>query len=118
MWDYEVGMQVVCINDEGFINLSRGEVVPKVGNIYTIRWLEVYDNELCCRLHEIVNPEMQYGPEFCECMFIVPKHFRPVKKTDISDLEKLLKTNYDLGDLANGLSDGEYLPRVKEFENV
>ena len=88
MWEFELEAQVVCVNDE--FRFNAGEKTPVLGGIYTIREMMSEDGDLCIRLYEIINPEMYYGGDVTECWFL-SHHFRPVKKTDISDLEAILK---------------------------
>lgn len=89
MWDFELGQQVVCIDDEGF-SFRSNEKCPIKDGIYTIRDLMVDDEgELILRLFEIVNQPMLYDNEFTECWFIASR-FRPVRKTDISVFKALL----------------------------
>lgn len=86
-------MRVVCIKDFSQLSGLRGETLPIVGNIYTVREVvHYYKDRPAYRFMEIINSPRMYctsgGNVMDECCFAT-RNFRPV--TDISALIKLTK---------------------------
>lgn len=82
MFDYSVGQQVVCVDDD-WVDLTPGARTPVLGGIYTISYILPLspietERDLSFRLAEIYSINSWYH-----------WHFRPVKKTDISEFLKL-----------------------------
>lgn len=93
MSNFRIGQKVVCVYD-GWNRPSRGEIFPKVGNVYTIRDIiagRFNPQNTYLRLVEIVNPVIQYDLDRAEAQFNV-EAFRPAveRKTDISIFTKIL----------------------------
>jgi hypothetical protein len=93
-----VGTVVVCIHGDWRAS-PYGEVLPYRGQILTVRDVlpgpagDPLEDNLFLRFVEIVNPPHYagcWGAEYDEATFRI-EHFRPVRKTDISLFEKLLK---------------------------
>ncbi|WNV09994.1 hypothetical protein [Tardiphaga sp. 709] len=89
---FRVGQKVVCVAQ------CRAklpcEVMPRMGQIYTIRSICDYDDGIPGLLFaEIRNPELHYADGFGECDFNALK-FRPVveRETDISVFHEILRT--------------------------
>jgi hypothetical protein len=85
-------MRVVCIRDVKHLAV-RGEIVPVVGQVYTVReTLTFLNGTVGYRLAEIKNRVMWYnsidGKVLAECCFDT-RNFKRV--TDISELQKLTK---------------------------
>jgi hypothetical protein len=93
---FHVGQKVICIRSfsarEGF----GIEIVPLVGVVYTVRFIENHrdDPRLACGqmllLVEIVNQPFEYLAGFVECIFS-GDCFRPFVTTDISVFEPMLE---------------------------
>jgi hypothetical protein len=90
---FELNQPVVCILDS--VQNGRrpllGEIIPIVGQVYTIRSLhhDDFENSLGIRVHEIVNKPQHYIQGYIECCFdsVI---FRPCRKTDIEQFIPLL----------------------------
>jgi hypothetical protein len=86
---FGVGDLVVCIRAFRKTKNLR-EKYPVVGQVYTIRDIELPDDAECgLRLEEIINPPYDYRQGLVECWFD-SQNFRPVRKTDISIFDVVL----------------------------
>jgi hypothetical protein len=88
---FRIGQKVVCVHavDEGW---GHGiEILPTVGEVYTIRSKEEHPTGFYVRLHEIHNTPMPYGNGMGEAQFTV-RAFRPLveRKTSIEIFERML----------------------------
>ena len=88
MNNFQINQKVVCIDDDWPRFISYVQHWPRKDYIYQVRTLNIDNNKVFIRLHEIVNLESdkRYEPEFwAEC-------FRPVveRKTDIEIFRRLL----------------------------
>lgn len=102
---FQVGQKVVCVDDD-FSNygdrlgilLSRGVHFPAIGQVFTVRELDVsFQGEPFIRLVEITNPVMSFkGNGISEIAFHADR-FRAVttRKTDISCFTAILNTTKD-----------------------
>ena len=92
MWDMKPGMQVICIEDDWWIQcpIEYPLTAPPVrGQIYTIRDIILFPPPFIgLRFEELINGP---GPAGKEYSFTSSK-FRPVKPTDISSLRALLRS--------------------------
>lgn len=82
---FQVGQHVLCIKDIT-TPVSHGEVLPRKGNVYTVRSVHVTADTI--RLAEIVNPPHRYiSPTgnivFDECFFRTV-NFRPLSSDRLS----------------------------------
>jgi hypothetical protein len=87
---FRTGQKVVCV--ASLIKHAMGsEIIPIVGEVYTIRAI-LNDQGLCFKLREIINTPQQYEEGFTECAFEALA-FRPVveRKTDIRIFHEILK---------------------------
>jgi hypothetical protein len=89
---FHVGQQVVCINDR----FSRREVwrravriYPQLNSIYTIREIFHAGGLTGFCFYEFSNPPALFDGRYLEPAFN-SRNFRPVKKTSIEVLERLL----------------------------
>lgn len=79
MCPFEVGQQVVCIDGEWDPTPPKGTHMPVAGGVYTVREMAPRRfGDIGLRLHEVRH------------YWFLWTHFRGVKTTDISDLQKLL----------------------------
>lgn len=98
MWDFKVGMEVICIDDSPTTQDGKCDLV--MGHVYTLRWVGMWQHPtekseiLCVRLNEIVRD----GPfggytrdevvpiigeelyEYCLDMPFRADRFRPLEK--------------------------------------
>jgi hypothetical protein len=92
-----VGVQVVCLPDVEWDDFGsvppeqlQGITFPIPGTIYTVRGIRTYSPSVFTGIglyfEEIHNPALRDGREAC----FYSGCFRPVKKTDISQLTALL----------------------------
>lgn len=93
MWQFHIGQQVACLAKEFYLEIKG--IMPSVGplanNVYTVVELKMLSELLaseypgyCCNRDELylrVAEDSGWFPASA---------FRPVRKTDISELEKLL----------------------------
>jgi hypothetical protein len=89
---FHVGQQVVCVDErfsdhEGWRRAVRS--FPKLHGIYTIREIIEDDSLFAFCFFEIPNPPAPFVNGFLEPAFN-SSNFRPVKKTNIEILERLL----------------------------
>lgn len=82
-WEFKPGMKVVCLQSFNGNKLSHTIIVPKVGEIYTIRdihpgTLPEQIDKVFLRLDEIVNAIFQYKEGIQEASFWADK-FRPLQ---------------------------------------
>ena len=102
MNDFYVGQKVVCIDDK-FKNVSIDQIIRK-GQIYTIRWIGMYqhyvDGEFVGIKVEEIHRGNDDGPEGYGAadMPYRASRFRPLVKDKISQLRKLLTPKPDEGD--------------------
>jgi hypothetical protein len=83
------GAKVVCIGGWEHRGGYGDEVLPEVGETYTIRTVEFsLDGDVCLRLEEIVNARRSYSTGLDECQFYVGR-FRP-----LVTLEDDVKTHF------------------------
>jgi hypothetical protein len=94
---FHVGQKVVCVDDYFAPSaVIPGTILPKKGDVYTVRELFPYWGWAAIRLHEIHNPPGTYRDEgtgeLVEAAFPAFR-FRPVieRKTDISVFTAMLK---------------------------
>lgn len=92
---FAVDMQAVCIKHTPWswdpIEINAGCRGPTAGDVVTIR--EIYTRadeieDVGLIFYEIVNPRMLYKAGHKEASFR-SRYFRPVRRTDISELRKL-----------------------------
>ena len=89
---FHIGQQVVCINDVfSPCEYWRAAVsaFPKLHGIYTIRHMREAHGLLGLCFYEIVSPPAHFSEGFVEPAFN-SKNFRPVTRTSIEDLKRLL----------------------------
>jgi hypothetical protein len=113
-WEFKPGMKVVCVySDFKFFNQ---EIVPKEGQVYTIRNFTHWDGRLGIRLEEIVNKEQKYsistGLVVTECSFLV-KRFRPLQSKGI-DLLNSIVAGVNSGRLV--VEDEKYMTRFRKSQ--
>lgn len=83
---FDIGQKIICIDDD-FSSVPNTVLTfcwphrPTKGHVYTIRQISESKGKLGLLLHEIVNPQHDFGPE-CEwgvqeCGFLVDR-FRSV----------------------------------------
>lgn len=100
---FEIGQQVVCINDKWTI--EGNHIRPVRGCVYTIRSFRVLDDCLGLRFEEIVNPSIQFSDGYFEVSFI-SDFFRPVRKTNIDVFTQILNNTpikeYEYVEVRNG----------------
>jgi hypothetical protein len=90
--DFQVGQQVVCINDVfSPCRYWRAAVsaFPKLHGIYTIRHMREAHGLLGLCFYEIRSAPKDFAEGYVEPAFN-SRNFRPVKRTSIDMLEKLL----------------------------
>lgn len=89
---FQVGQQVVCINDrfsqEPYWR-STVRVFPRLNAIYTIREIHLAGELIGFCFYEIVHQPAQFREGLHEPAFN-SRNFRPVKKTSIEAFRKLL----------------------------
>lgn len=87
----KVGNKVVCVSIP--TGQEQDEIFPTIGEVYTIRDVEVFEGEVFLRFMELRNPVKRYGNDYGECLF-GSWRFRPVhcRLTDISVFTRLLNT--------------------------
>jgi hypothetical protein len=87
---FMTGQKIVCVASL-MKHATDSEIIPIVGEVYTIRAILNTDG-LCFKLREIINAPQQYEEGFTECAFEAVA-FRPVveRKTDISIFTAILK---------------------------
>ena len=101
MADWHVGQRVVCVSNKSFRGPEDGEIWPKIGELYTIRDIELevnipFKGKLTCfRLQEIRNPILVYLVDYSLRKMEVAfdsDWFRPLDETevDISIFTKIL----------------------------
>ncbi len=87
---FEIGQDVVCINDEWMKALTV-PIVPVLNRIYRINGI---DPEIPCMsglIETCLSFEEIPAQRYMELEVVWPtSHFRPVKRTDISELRTLL----------------------------
>lgn len=88
---FRVGQKVVCVKEPSRDPLNTNEVVPTLGNIYTIRSIAEYIGGTGVRVFEIVNAPCLYADGFMEVAFAA-FCFRPLveRKTDITIFHRIL----------------------------
>ena len=89
---FRVGQQVVCVNDKFSDDKYWRRTVlafPKLRSVYTVREIRDAGDLVGFCFCEIKNPIALFTGGYFEPAFNV-KNFRPVKKTSIEILEKLL----------------------------
>jgi len=72
----KIGDKVVCVNNAN-MGTSYKEILPVVGEIYTIRSLGKFHGLSTCYLKEIVNKPYDYWDGFGEADFYLWR-FRPI----------------------------------------
>jgi hypothetical protein len=95
-WQFEIGKQVVCIKKDGDWTWEPPEIAagcrgPLHGDVLTIRSIKNHELGaigIALQFYEIVNPPVKYLNGDHECLFDAV-YFRPVRRTDISELRKL-----------------------------
>lgn len=107
MWNVKVNDQVICIVDKTWkVDASTGkEIWPEKYGMYTVSEIMPFKDRSAIKLKEIVNIDRN-GRE----IWYNTNAFRPVSKTDISELEKLLNN------IPNKADDEEYL--IRKVEHV
>lgn len=88
----DIGSKVVCISDNWdttYRNIVKH--FPIKGNIYTVRGMEKSFEEIGLIFEEFANETKNPFLFFKEYSFDI-KCFRPVKKTDISIFEEMLRS--------------------------
>jgi len=92
---FQIGQRVVCI-DNRFALFYGDELLPRIGQILTIRELQTH-NPLILGLifEEVRNPKLYYPAGFMECSFDA-RGFRPVVDTDISIFTAMLNPEKEL----------------------
>lgn len=95
MMNFQVGQQVVCVDDSGLVRNAGHFTYPIRGRIYTIRELLAHvDGRPCVRLVEIMNPVGAHEDVdiYCEPYFDCLR-FRPLvtRSTDISFAHEILR---------------------------
>jgi hypothetical protein len=96
---FHVGQQVVCVNDQFSQREDWRATVrsfPKLHGIYTIREIFEYEPLIGFTFVEISNPCAHFSKGYHEPAFN-SMNFRPVRKTSIDVLRKLLAPS-DLAD--------------------
>jgi hypothetical protein len=83
---FEIGQQVVCINDSWY---PVPENVAVRGGVYTIRGCRTYWNRGWLVFEELVNPQQPTLLGGMNEPHFIADHFRPVKKTNIEVFTKL-----------------------------
>ena len=93
---FEVGDLVVCVDDRHRTPGCRWLQEIEARRIYTVRWVGLFfhatkGEKLCVRLDGVLRPNtlMPRGIP-CPDMPFNADRFRPVRKTDISELRKLV----------------------------
>jgi hypothetical protein len=87
-----VGHQVICMNDAfSPCPVWRAAVTafPVLHGIYTIRHMREAHGLIGFCFHEIVSPRRDFAESYVEPAFN-SKNFRPVTRTSIEDLKRLL----------------------------
>lgn len=91
------GRKIVCVNNAQTPGrIWYPDAAPTVGAIYTIKCIGpsiLRPGEIAVYLVELINPH--FRDDKIDCGY-KPSRFRPVidRKTDISELEQLLKTKH------------------------
>lgn len=90
---FEIGQQVVCIEDWPLTDATYISHTPIKGQIYTIRGfckeaMDIYDVPYIY-LEELINPIVYGADTQCEPAFL-GLNFRPVRKTSIEVFTSLL----------------------------
>lgn len=84
---FYVGQKVVCVEDRYFSS-CKGEMIPKKGEVLTVRSVSLERGILALRFVEIVNAPVEYADGYIECKFF-SERFRPL-------LEKGMKILQDI----------------------
>ena len=84
-----VGQKVACISGFTMPLKYQDEILPEVGEVYTISEIVDLPEGLGLRLVEIVNKPHQYSIGLCECCFAASA-FRPVVETNIEIFTAML----------------------------
>ena len=86
--NWEAGMQAVCV-DDGLEFFGQQIDCPKVGDVVTIKWVGMEYGFLMMEFWEF---QKEYPDEIKGKAVAIyqARRFRPVKKTDISELRQLL----------------------------
>lgn len=89
---FEVGQQVVCVDDHFDHPNRHGFHRPTKGDRYIVReFVPDFGGEPCIRLSEIINPPVVWrGDVFPEELAFKASRFRPIRKTDISIFTAML----------------------------
>ena len=84
---FEIGQMVVCVDGgwRGYPNPKRWPIMPRTGQIYTIRSVHERGNGPGVFLEEIITPKAQCTTGWDEPGFQANR-FRPIRKTDISSI--------------------------------
>jgi hypothetical protein len=85
--DWAVGDFVICIKDLKWY-ANKGETVPELGKVYTIRAFEA-DTMVCIFLVEIINEPRTYRQGFGECRFVATA-FRKLQRKRIEVFTDML----------------------------
>lgn len=121
MWDIKIGDKLICVlshlddpTAKNRYKIYPFEIFPTKNEIYTVRDIcpDAYEHDIMSiRVNEIHNKVHHYpcsdSPE--EMTFGI-RFFRKLKKTDISEFEKLLI------DPPKEPDDEKYLKHIKELE--
>jgi hypothetical protein len=90
---FHIGQHVICISDQWSRKLAWRAAVqtfPRVGAIYAIRDICVSEGVIGLMFEEIWHERAWFSDGFVEPAFNA-KRFRPVRKSNIDSLKKMLE---------------------------